>query len=62
MVKKLFVNIDEAKSGVIKTDVFSRICALHNIRLDPTALSKLAQDCKPTTANTGDSIMYKEAL
>jgi hypothetical protein len=42
LVKKLFVNIDESKSGVIKTDVFNRICALHNIRLDPAALSKLA--------------------
>ena len=62
LVKKLFNNIDEQKTGQVKTEVFNQICSLHNIRLDPQASAKLAAECRPKQSNLTDTIMYKDAL
>jgi len=56
-LKSLLRNVDQDKSGKIKTEVFFQMLALHKIELsskDRAYLSKLFQN--------GDKIKYKEAL
>ena len=45
VIKKLLIQIDDAKKGYVKTDVFRQILALHKVILGQDNIAKVQRIC-----------------